>query len=91
MLVSIGVARISNNGSLIFLNGKMAELIGKFKLMETYEVTKQSAVGHKSRNMFIRIGTKNRTSMRNPCAILLPKRIHLLESLASGFKIPSSK
>ena len=46
MLVSIGVARISNNGSFIFLNDKMAELIGKFKLMETYEVTKQSAVGH---------------------------------------------
>ena len=91
MLVSIGVVRLSNNGSFIFLNGKMSELIGKFKLMETCEVKNRSAVGHKSRHMFLRLGTKNTISTSNPGAVVLPKRIHLLESLEIDFKIPSSK
>ena len=86
MLVSIGVVRISQNGSFRLLNKKMAELIGKFKLMETCEVTKHSAVGHKSRKMFLRLGTKNMSSISNPGAVLITKRIHLLESLASDFK-----
>ena len=64
----------------------MVELIGKFKLMETCEVTKHSTVGHKSRNMFLHIGTKNMTSMINPGAELLPKMIHLLESLTIDLK-----
>ena len=64
----------------------MAGLIGKFKLMETCEVTKHSTVGCKPRNKFLRIGTKNMTSMSNLGAVVLPKRTHLLESLASDFK-----
>ena len=48
MLLSIGVARLSNNGSFRFLNDKTADLIVKFKLMETCEVTNHSAVGHNS-------------------------------------------
>ena len=64
----------------------MAELIGKFKLMKTCKVTKHSAVGHKSRRIFLRIGVKNMSSMSNTGAVLLPKMIHSLESLASGFK-----
>ena len=86
MLVSIGVTRLSKNGSFTFLNGKMAELICKFKLMETCEVTKQSAVGENSRKMFLRIGKKNMSSTSNPDAIVLPKMIRLLEILASDFK-----
>ena len=64
----------------------MAEVIGKFKLMETCEVTKHSVVGHKLQKMFLCLGIKNRSSMSNQCAVLLPKRIHLLEILASDFK-----
>ena len=86
MLVSIGVARLSKNGSLRFLNDKMDELIGRFKLMETCKVKKHSPVGHKLRKVFLRIGTKNMSSMSNPGAVVLTKRIHLLESLASNFK-----
>ena len=86
MLVSIGVARPSKNVSFIFLNKKMAELIGNLKLMETFEVTKHSAVRNKSRNIFLYIGTKKIISMSKPGAVVLPKRIYLLESLASYFK-----
>ena len=48
MVVSIVIVRISKNGSFRFLNDKISESIGKFKLMETCEVTKHSAnvVGH---------------------------------------------
>ena len=86
MSVSIGVARISNNGSFRFLNNKMAQLIDKFKLMETCEATKHTAVGHKSQKMFLRLGTKNMRSMSKPGSVVIPKRIHLLESLASDLK-----
>ena len=86
MLVSISVARPSKNVSFIFLNKKMAELIGKFKLMETCEVTNHSAVCHKLRKLFLRLGTNNIISMSNPGDVLIPKRIHLLEILASYFK-----
>ena len=86
MLVSIGVSCLSKIGSFILLNDKIAELFGKFKLMETCEVTKHSAVGHKSRKMFLRLGTNNMISMSNPGTVVPPKRIHLLESLASDFK-----
>ena len=86
MLVYIGVVRLSNNGSFRFLNGKISGLIGKCKLMETCEVTKNSIVGNKSRKMFIHIGTNNMISMSNPGSVLIPQSIHLLESLASNFK-----
>ena len=48
MLVSIVIVSLSKNGSFIFMNDKISESIGKFKLMETCEVTKHSAnvVGH---------------------------------------------
>ena len=52
MLVSIGVAPLSNNESFRFLNGKMAELIANFKVMERCDVTSHRAVGHKSRKIF---------------------------------------
>ena len=64
----------------------MAELINKFKLMETCEVTKHSAVGNNLREMFLHLGTNNMISMSNPGTLLLPKRIHLLESSASDYK-----
>ena len=48
MLLSIGVACLSKNGSFRFLNDKTAELIDTFRLMETCEMTKHSTVGHKS-------------------------------------------
>ena len=69
MLLSIGVACISKNGSLRLLNNKMAKLIGKFKLMETCEVTKHSTVGHKLRKMFLHIGTNSMISISNPVAV----------------------
>ena len=64
----------------------MAELIDKFKLTETCEVTTHSTVGHKSRKIFLCLGTKNKSSTSNPGAVVLPKRIHLLEILASDSK-----
>ena len=64
----------------------MDGLIVNFKLMETCEVMKHSAVGNKSQNMFLRHGTNNTISMSNPGAVVLPKMIHLLEILASDFK-----
>ena len=78
--------RLSKNGSFRFLNEKMAELIINIKLMETCEVTKHITVGHKSQKTFLCIGTKNMISMINPGDALLPKSIHLLESLAGDFK-----
>ena len=86
MLVSIGVDRISNNGSVRFLNVKMDELIGKFKLTETCEVTKHSAIGNKLQNMFLCLGTDNMISMINLGAVILPYRIHFLDILVSDFK-----
>ena len=86
MLVYIGVVRLSNNGSFRFLNNKMAQLIDKFKLMKTCEATKHTAVGHKSQKMFLRLGTKNMRSMSKTGSVVIPKRIHLLESLESDFK-----
>ena len=58
ILVSIGVAHLSKNGSFRFLNEKMADLISKFKLMETCELIKHSAVGHKSQICFSVLGGK---------------------------------
>ena len=49
-------------------------------------MTKQSTVGHKSQNTFLCIRTKNMSSTSNPGALVLPKSIHILESLASDFK-----
>ena len=46
MVVSIVIVRISKNGSFRFLNKTTSESIGKFKIMETCEVTKHSAVVH---------------------------------------------
>ena len=86
MLVSIGVEHISKNLSFRFLNDKMTELIGKFKIMETCEVRKHSTVRHKWRNMFLCIGKNNMRSTSNQGAVVIPKRIHLLEVLASDFK-----
>ena len=86
MLVSIGITCLSKNGSLRFLNDRMAEFIGKFKLMETCEVTKYSAVGNNSLKMFLRLGTKNMASTSNLGAVVLPKRINLIEILASDLK-----
>ena len=86
MLVSIGVTCLSKNGSFRFLNEKMAELIGKFELTETCEATKHIAVGHKLRNVFLCLGTNNKSSMSNPGDLVLPKRINLLESLEGDFK-----
>ena len=54
--------------------------------MEIFEETKHRAVGHKLRNMFLRFGTKNMISIIKPVSVVLPKMIHLLESLASDFK-----
>ena len=84
--VPIGVERLSNNGSFRLLNKKMYDLIGRFKLMETCEVTKHSALRHKSRNIFLRIGTKKMISTINLSSVVLTKMIRLLESLASDFK-----
>ena len=55
-------------------------------LMKTCEVTKHIAVGRKSQNMFLRIGTEHVSSMSNIVTVGLPKRINLLESLASDFR-----
>ena len=73
MLVYIGIARLSKNGSVILLNDKMAELIGKFKLMDTCEVTKHSTVRKKLQKTFLHIGENNMISMSNPGAVGLPK------------------
>ena len=54
--------------------------------METSEVMNHSTVGHKSRNMFICLGTKILSSMSNRGTVVPNKRIHLLDSLTSDFK-----
>ena len=56
----------------------MADLISKFMLMKTCEVTKHIAVGRKSQNMFLRIGTEHVSSMSNIVTVGLPKRINYL-------------
>ena len=91
MLLSIGVAYLSNNGLFRFLNGKMDKLIGKIKLMETCEVTKHSIVGNKLQNMFLRHGTNNVSSMSKPGAVVLPKVSITLRFWQVISKIPYSK
>eukprot|EP00957_Ditylum_brightwellii_P171480 13054269-Ditylum_brightwellii.AAC.2 len=45
MLASIGVIRISKNGSVQFLTSKMSGLIGKFELLDACEVTNIESLG----------------------------------------------
>ena len=68
----------------------MTELTGKFQLIETCEVTKNSAVGHKSQNMFLHLGTKDTISASNPGDVLLKGSIYLRVWKVIS-KIPSSK